>query len=103
MAALAVGLMAIGGALLFIALSTVLNGFALSVIWNWFLPGIFGLPELRVVEAMAIALIVSYLTHQYDDAKKEHEGTEALGHALGVTIIKPLLALGIAWCIKQFL
>lgn len=103
MAALTTGLLVVGGLLLLIIGHALLNGLALSVIWNWFVPGIFGLPPLGIVQAMGIALIVSYLTHQYSDAQSKHEGAEAVGHVTAHLLLKPLLAIGIAWCIKQFL
>lgn len=103
MIALATGLLVVGGFLLLVAGSALLNGFALSVIWNWFVPGIFGLPELRIVEAMGIALIVAYLTHPYSNAAKEHQGAEALGYAVAHIVLKPVFAIGVAWCVKQFL
>ena len=95
--------MIVAGFVVIVVLSTLLNGWALSVIWNWFMPVIFHLPALRLVEAMGIALTVAYLTHQYSDAQSKHDGWEAVGHAVVHTVVKPLLAVGIAWCIKSFL
>lgn len=103
MSALTTGLLVIGGMALFVVCSALLNGFALSVIWGWFMPGIFGLPELRLVEAIGVALIVSYLTHQYSDATTKHDGAEAMGYMIAHAVLKPLFAIGVAWCIKSFL
>ncbi len=65
---------AIGVALLLplIALLSAVNGWVLSVLWNWFIPVIFeGAPRLGIGAAMAVALIVRMLTFQIQRNSKE--------------------------------
>lgn len=100
MAALILGL---GGFALLMAisvLSTMWKGYVLSVLWAWFAVP-FGLPVLGVVQAMGIALLVTFLTYQHIATVKPEKSTSA--DATSTAILFPLASLGIGWCIKQFL
>lgn len=84
--------------------SSLLRGWALSILWGWFMVPL-GLPALPLVTAMGVALVVSFMTYQRipDCKEKDKEWYERLGDTLGHIILMPFLVLGIGWIIKQFL
>lgn len=51
------------GILLFATALLFLNGWVLVNLWAWFVTPIFGLRNIALHEAMAICLVVGYLTH----------------------------------------
>ncbi len=101
-ALLAVVAMFAGAAM--VALSVVWYGYALSVLWGWFIVPALGAPALSVPSAIGIAIVVSYMTHQYSKKNSvDIEGWEATAEALAFSALKPLLTLGIGWIVKQWI
>ena len=103
MTALAVlgGIVGFGFLLVF---SSIFNGYALSVLWGWFVVPTFGAPALSVVPAIGVAMVVSYLTHQTHDCKKEEKSfgvTIAEGSA--TAILRPLVTLFFGWIVHLFM
>lgn len=81
-----------------LALGYVLNGYALTVLWTWFVVPTFGAPALGLAQAIGLAVVVSYLTHQYSaksDKKTDWSETAAF------IIVKPAFALLVGWIVKQ--
>lgn len=100
-AALVLG-MAVGFVAL-VALSAVLNGWALAILWGWFMVP-FGLPALSIPTAIGVALVVSFLTHQTDHYEdKTKTGGERFATSVVAAFIKAPIALTIGWIVKQFL
>jgi len=44
--------------------STIVFGFVLMTLWAWFVVPAFNLPELTIVSAIGLGLIVAFTTHQ---------------------------------------
>ena len=82
-----------------IAISAILNGWVLSILWGWFIVPHFGLPALSIPVAIGIALVVSmlapYVHNKYD------EDNDKLA-ALSAVFIRPFIALLIGWVTLQF-
>ena len=86
--------------------SSILNGYVLSVLWGWFMVPTFGLPDLSVAAAVGISLIVRYLTDQHKSSEPKNEGEtfgEKFGTAIGIAILAPLFALFFGWIIHLFM
>lgn len=84
---------------LMLAVGTVLNGWALTYLWDWFVVPIFHLPHLSIAYAAGLGLVISYLTHQGDYAKEEDNA--AMQRVVN-TLLQPPFAVGIGWVIHQF-
>ena len=84
-----------------ITTSTILNGYALSVLWAWFIVKTFGLPTLTIPTAIGLSMIVSYLTYQPRESKGDSFAS-ILGKGIAMAIAKPALALATAWVVVQF-
>lgn len=80
--------------------SIILYGWVLGLLWKWFFVPIFGLPVLKLVEAIGIALIVRFLIYTHP----EHELTdEKLMQHLVAAYIFPFICLGFGWIIRSFM
>lgn len=79
-----------------IVYSTVMNGWALSKLWSWFVVETFGLPILSIPEAIGLAMIASYLTHQTDLGKNRSDKSfgEILVEGAMFATARPLVAVG---------
>lgn len=82
--------------------ATLLNGWALHLLWAWFVVPVFdALPALTTGQAIGISMIVSFLTYQYVPEPKESKSS-AVGAGLTL-IIRPLLAVLFGLIIKHFI
>ena len=87
-----------------LVLSSVLNGFVLTILWKWFMIPVFSLPAINVPQAIGISMLISFLTHQQNGNKKEDkEQFELWVSLLFNALLNPLLVLGIAWIVQLFL
>jgi len=88
-----------------IFISAIWGGIILSTVWNWFMPQIFGLMQLNVVQAIAVMTIVGYLTKAdvSNLAKEERSPWANFINALLKAFLTPLFFLAIAFIIKQFM
>lgn len=108
----AVGIMA--------AISFILNGYVLSVLWGWFIVPTFGAPELGIVPAIGLVLVVGILTHgtrgigdiasylkKNGEDENKDEDLKACGKKLleycAVIILAPLIALLLGWIAHLFM
>ena len=82
----------------FVFLSACLDGWALSVLWGWFIVPIFGLPVLTQVQALGVALVMGFMTKQYTQTDKDRNW-EGVGYAF----VKPIFAVIMGWVILQFM
>ena len=88
-----------------IALSSIFNGYALKVLWGWFVVPIFNLPQLSIPAAIGIAMVVGYLTKDTsNDCKKaDKSGAQKIGEAIGIAILKPSFSLFFGWIVQKFM
>lgn len=78
------------------------SGHALTVIWRWFLVP-FGVPTITLFQALGIAMVVAYMTHQYVYAKDDRSPSEVLATTATYTFLKPTLALLFGWIILKLM
>lgn len=80
-----------------------MNGWALSKLWSWFIVKTFGLPALTIPSAIGVAMVVTYLTQKLDDKKSEDKYWEVLVKGAVISTLKPLFALGFGAIVKLWL
>ncbi|MBI2466133.1 MAG: hypothetical protein HYV66_02820 [Candidatus Sungbacteria bacterium] len=103
MIALAVlgGIVGVG---LLMVLTSIFNGYALNVLWEWFIVPTFGAPNLGIVPAIGVAMVVSYLTHQTHNCKKEERNFgEMVAEGAARAVVNPSLALFFGWIVHLFM
>lgn len=98
----------LGGFVLVVALiviSSICNGYALSVLWGWFIVPIFHLPQLSIPTAIGIALVIGYLTKQetHDSKDDDRSFGEIMTRATVLSILKPAIALLFGWIVHLFM
>ena len=81
------------------------NGYALTILWGWFIMPIFNVPSLNIPVAIGIAMVVSFLTYDpdLDGVKKEQEWSEKFLVNIVYAFLKPTFALFFGWIITLFL
>jgi hypothetical protein len=76
--------------------AVMLEGWAISVLWGWFMVPAFGLPELRIPFAVGLALIVGMLTYRV----RKDEDVPDTAHLLVHGLVTPFVFLAIGWFVK---
>lgn len=91
--------------LLAMAGSVWFNGYALAVLWAWFIVPTFDCVSLTVPAAIGMAMTVSYLTHRIEreDADGKRTFTEKLAWGIAVAITKPSMALLFGFVVKSLM
>jgi len=90
------------GIVILAVVSIIMEGLVLSVVWNWFMPLIFGLPELTLIQALVVSLVIGYLTKATVPEKegKSKDLTVALIEGIMMVVLRPLVFLAIAFVFK---
>ena len=97
-----VGILVSSAALIIVA--TIADGWALSKVWNWFMPAIFGLTSLTIWKAIGVSMVLALFTGTKSSSSDDSKGqsfTEVLVQQSVVAISKPLFIVGIAWIVLQ--
>lgn len=85
--------------------SVVTSGYALTILWGWFVVPTFGAPALSIPVAFGLSLIVSFMTHQESkSAKSDDDGFwRTLFKSFFIAIIRPGYALLLGWAVHLFM
>jgi len=87
----------IGGLLATIPLS-ILRGWVLSVLWNWFVTTL-GAPRLSVVAAIGLGTIVTMMTI----VPRQEDAERGVLESCFLSVFISLFALGVGWVTHLFL
>ena len=85
------------------SLSSVINGYGLSIIWSWFMVTTFGLPELTIPAAIGVSLVVSFLTYTGNEKADSKDVLVLLGDMLAKVLGKTLVIILVGWIVVQFM
>lgn len=87
-----------------VIVACVLNGWALSVLWGWFMVPTFGAPALGIVQAIGIAIVLNFILEKQSNNNTEKEKTSDLLISLAAQAVgRPLFAVGFGWIVLQFM
>lgn len=67
------------------------GGWALTVLWDWFIIPVFELPSLNILSAAGIMLVSGFLTKSID--RDEGEALDMACHTLAIAIVIPPIAV----------
>lgn len=86
-------------------ISTIYNGWVLSILWKWFVVSTFGLPALGIAQGIGLSLTVGFLTKNHKPTEAESKKSFAENFTEGITtaLIYPSLALLFGWIYQMFL
>ena len=97
--ALATVLMTLGvcaGIFGLLILSSLINGWALSLLWGWFIVPVFSAPALTLGQAIGIAMVVSFLTYQ----NFKSDSSLTIADLFLSTFVRPVLVVIFGFAIK---
>lgn len=86
-----------------IVFASIWSGYALSVLWAWFIVPTFDLPLLSIPAAIGVSMIVSYMTHQTIPSDKDESFFEKIIKGILEAMLKPAFTLGFGWIVKSWL
>ena len=81
-------------------ISVVISGWVFATMWGWFVVPVFGLPTLRIVDAVGFFVILSLFS-----SGKQRDDRDFLDIAVDMIIyalVYPFALLGIGWIVWQF-
>lgn len=86
----------------------IVNGWALSILWDWFVTSVFDVPSLNVPIAIGLSIVIGYLTASTPDldkkteSKSEGEFVQSVCTSVMYSFLRPLIILGVGWIVLQF-
>lgn len=87
-----------------IVVSSVMNGWVLSILWGWFISPIFNVPNISVLAAIGLSLVAGMLTtSNSSDGEKRKDTTDLIATVLSRAVISPLLTLFIGYIVNVFI
>lgn len=86
-----------------IVYAQILNGWALSLLWTWFVVPTFDCAVLTIPAAIGIASVVRYLTNRIERKKEQQPFGEMLAQGFIIATIKPMLALAFGLVVRCFM
>lgn len=78
------------------------QGLVLKILWGWFMVPTFGLPSLDIPQALGLALVVTFLTHQTTKREDEDAG-EVFARILINGFVEGLFFLGFGAIVMLFM
>ena len=85
-------------------LITAWSGYVFSILWVWFVSGVFGLPVLNIPTSIGLMIVSRYMTNGVPERKDgESDAKKDLLHAIIFGFMYPLLALFSGWIVTFFL
>ncbi len=88
-----------------IIIGSVVNGWALTILWGWFIAPIFGLPILTIPQAIGVGMVVTFFTKHAIRTKETEpkDFTTALRETLITIIFTPAFTVGMGYIVSLFL
>lgn len=85
------------GAVALSIIHVILNAWALSVLWRWFIAP-FSLPTLTIAQAAGISVIFNFLIREAVNVDEDINWYKIIAKA----IVPPIISVGIGWVVLQF-
>lgn len=92
-------------ALVLIVISSLLNGWALKVLWSWFVAPVFQVSSISTAQAIGLSLVFVLMqssSRTSNNTNSDKSPTALLFEAVFLAVVTPLFAVGCGWVISQF-
>lgn len=93
-------LFAVIGVLTTLVIGPIWHGYALSIVWGWFVAPTFGIARLSIPAAIGLSAIVGFLAKSDTDDKPTEEQWKA---AALRTFVKPAVILLFCWIVRHWM
>ena len=90
-------------AIILMVLSAIFSGYALSVLWSWFIVPTFGLPAISIPVAIGISIIVGYMSRSVTEKDEDESFGDIMTKGIITAITKPAMALLIGYVVHLFM
>ena len=81
-------------------LSVIYQGYAFSVLWEWFVTPTFNIRPLNIPESIGLALLLSLSCKNIDSDSNEKSD---FAKSVFITLVRPTLALLTGWIVTLFM
>jgi len=95
--ALIIAIGSIGFFGLVLAFSVILNGWALWLLWGWFMVPSLSLPSLSLAQSIGVGMVISYATYTYVPTQDGDNGR------LTLLVVHPFLYTFLGYIVHQFM
>ena len=89
-------------ALLTVLLASITGGWALSVLWGWFVIPVFGVSPIGVPAAMGLTLTAQLILRPDYKTEPDVDAAELFGKTVAVGFIAPLFVVFLGWVLHSF-
>lgn len=79
------------------------SGYAVSVMWGWFVVPTFGLPELSIPIAIGLAYILRLIVVPIPEVDGNKDFNSLIGKAIASTFLVPAMFLLCGWIVTNFI
>lgn len=76
------------------------RGFAIVLLWGWFVVPVFHLPAITWRVAYGLALLIWVMPHAPDPEYKDGSWAARMGRSVGSGILEPWLCVVVGWVLK---
>jgi hypothetical protein len=85
-----------------IVISSIMYGWAISILWRWFVVPLFDAPNLSILEAIGLSLTIGVFTTRYRDTPNSKSNTIAdiTASIIAYSIINPVVIVIIGYVVK---
>jgi len=89
-------------------IASILNGWALSVLWGWFVVPTFALPNLGIVQAIGLSMVINlflwgargYSEIEYKDKKVQKN---SITGTFSYVVMTPFISVFLGWIVHHFM
>ncbi len=90
--------------MLLVPFGIIWNGYALSIMWTWFVVPAFHAEPLRIPFAIGLAAIAGYMTFQHVDCEKSSDSPkEKMISGIALMVVRPAAVLLFGWIVQKFI
>ncbi len=91
-------------------LATIIEGYAISILWKWFVVPVFHSPELSIVQAIGLTIIATHIRggnwktlQEWSKSKRKKKfTTKETVWQIVFPFLGPLLSLAFGWIVLKF-
>lgn len=88
------------GIFFLLLITSIFKGWALSIMWGWFMVPTLDLPSISIVQAIGIALVIGYLTREIS---ADNDDDYSLVGKIIFEIFKGGFILATGWIVHLFM
>lgn len=89
--------------ILMLVVGSITYGWGLSVIWNWYMPNLFGSPSLTIAQAIGISMVIKMLVGTSSGTKDETKSfSERMLRTTLESVFMIIIFVGFAWIVRYW-